>query len=162
MNRKTAAPPTERWIRRMADAEDGCASIAVGGLAYDLGMLTPGNHENAPWVFARLLTLARRRREMTIDALAKEADVDVAELLALENGDVTPTPRTVYQLAQVLGVSTSKLLAVAGLADVEDESLKEATLRFAARSEPTTKLSKPERDALEEFVKVLVEKSDGG
>lgn len=28
----------EKWIRRMADAEDRCPSVSVGGLAADLGL----------------------------------------------------------------------------------------------------------------------------
>ncbi len=52
-------------------------------------------------------------------------------------------------------------MEVAGLASPRPE-VSSAALKFAARSEPTAKLSRDERDALEEFVKVLVETSDKG
>lgn len=159
-NTKLEDKASEAWLRRMADVEDEHGPVTVGGLAHDLGMLRPVARE-CPRIFGRLIEFARRSRALSVEELAKAADIDLGELVGLECGaDIEPTPRTVHQLAHVLGVSTGKLLVVAGLADAEDETLKEATLRFAARSEPTTKLSKPERDALDEFVKVLVERSD--
>lgn len=30
--------PDPEWLRRMADAEDACGSVSVGGLAADLGL----------------------------------------------------------------------------------------------------------------------------
>jgi len=160
-NMKLEAKASEAWLRHMAEVEDEHGPVTVGGLAHDLGMLRPATRE-CPRVFGRLIEFARRSRGLSVEELAKAADVDLAELVALECGaDVEPTPRTVHKLAHVLGVSTGKLLVVAGLADAEDDTLKEATVRFAARSEPTAELSKPEREALDEFVKVLVERSDG-
>lgn len=152
----------ETWLRRMADAEDRCESVAAAGLAAELGLLHAMPIEK-PRVLGRLIEFSRRARGLSVERLADEADVDLGELVALEREeDVRATPRTVYKLAKLLGVSTGKLMVLAGLADAEDTTLKEAALRFAARSEPTAQLSKGEREALEEFVKVLVERSDGG
>ena len=33
--------PSLAWLERAAEAEDACRSISVGGLAADLGMLSP-------------------------------------------------------------------------------------------------------------------------
>ena len=52
-------------------------------------------------------------------------------------------------------------MEVAGLTTPRPQ-VRHAALRFAARSESTAQLSRDEKDALEEFVKVLVETSDGG
>ena len=150
------------WLRRMADAEDRCESVAVGGLAHDLGMLRRAGPEPLR-VFGRFIEFARRARALSVEKLAAAADVDLAELVAIERDeDVTPTPRTVYQLARLLGLSTGKFMELAGLAEPKDQKLRQAALEFAARSEPTTKLSNAEREALEKFVQVLVEASDGG
>jgi len=158
---KSNSRASEAWLRRMADAEDRCKSVAVGGLAHELGLIRPGAPEG-PRVFGRLIEFARRARGLSVEKLAEEADVDLAELVALERDeDVAPTPRTVYQLATVLQLDTGKLMVLAGLADVEDPALNQAALKFAARSEPTARLSKAEREAFDEFVKVLVERSDG-
>ena len=61
----------------------------------------------------------------------------------------------------MLGLPAGSLTEVAGLSKPR-RAVSEAALRFAARSEPTAKLTKYEREAFEEFVKVLAEASDGG
>lgn len=151
--------PSREWLLRMADAEDRHASITAAGLAADLGMLKPESAGGSR-VFGRLIQIARRARELTLEALAESADVDVSQLLAIEREGATPAPRTVYQLAHALHLSTGRLMEVAGLAKPRDPELTQAALRFAARSEPVAKLSNEEREAFEEFVKVLVETSD--
>lgn len=151
--------PNSQWLRRMADAEDRCESVSVGGLAHELGML-PTAMPEAPRVFGRFIEFARRERGMTVEALAQSANVDLAELVAIEKEDLdVPTPRTVYQLAQVLKLPPGKLSEIARLTQPRS-AISEAAVRFAARSESTAKLTEGERHAFEEFVKVLVESSD--
>ena len=152
--------PSRKWLRKMAALEDRSGSVLVGGLAQDLGML-PGRAADRPRVFGRFVEFARRTRGLSVERLAEEAEVDLAELVAIERDSVRqPEPRTIYQLAIVLHVSSGKLLELSGLAEPRDQELDEAALRFAARSEPSAKLSSAEQDAFEEFVKVLVESSD--
>jgi transcriptional regulator with XRE-family HTH domain len=154
------SPASEAWLRRMADAEDHCKSVSVGGLAHDLGLIRAGVSGGLR-VLGRFIEFARRARGVSVEQFANKADIDLAELVALERDeDVVPTPRTVYQLAQALQVDTAKLMVLAGLADVADPELNRAALKFAARSEPTAQLSRAEQEAFDEFVKVLVERSD--
>jgi len=153
--------PSREWLRRMADREDQFESIAVGGLAADAGMLEASVSTSSPRVFGRLIEFARRARGLSVENLARSADLDLAELLAVEDMGKTPTPRTVFQLSKVLRLSTNKLMELAGLAEPRDSSLNQAALRFIARSEPTANLSREEREAFEEFIKVLVETSEG-
>lgn len=153
--------PSREWMQRMADAEDRCGAVLVGGLASDVGMLRTGMPET-PRVFGQLIEYARRSRGLTLEQLAAQADIDLAELVAIEREDDIPTPRTVFNLARVLRMAPGKLMELSGLAEPRDQGLNQAALRFAARSEPSAKLSKAERHAFEEFVKVLVETSDGG
>ena len=47
-------------------------------------------------------------------------------------------------------------MKLSGLAKTRDSYLTEATVRFAARSEPVNVLSAEEEEALQEYVKVLV------
>jgi transcriptional regulator with XRE-family HTH domain len=152
---------SREWLLRMADAEARYESVAVGGLAATVGFVRPTSPSPVPWVFGRLIEFARRARGLTVERLAREADVDLGELVVLErDGGVIPKPRTVYQLAQVLGLSAGKLMELSGLAESKDPELEDAALRFAARSEPSAKLSKEERQAFEEFVGVLAKASD--
>ncbi len=149
------------WLKRMADAENSCDAVTTGGLASDLRMPLPTKLEMPP-VFGLLIKFARRERQMSVEKLAKKADVDLSELIAIERKEeVIPTPRTVFQLAKTLHLSMRKLMVISGLAETRDEAISQAVLRFAARSEPTAQLSKEEREAYEEFIKVLVDTSDG-
>jgi transcriptional regulator with XRE-family HTH domain len=152
--------PSSEWLHRMADAEDSCRSVAVGGAAADLDMLRPAAVE-AHKVFGRLIEFARRAKSLSVEELADRADVELAEIVGIEcEEDLVPSPRTVFQLAQVLDLPAGMLTEVAGLAKPRS-AVSEAVLRFAARSEPTSTLTQAEREAFEEFVKVLVEASDG-
>jgi len=149
--------PSREWLRRMAELEDRCESVTAGGLAHDLGMLEAALSEE-PWLFGRFIQFARRARHLSVEKLAEQADIDIAEILGIECGaNMKPAPRTVHKLAQTLGLSSGKLMELCGLAEPQDEGLRLAALRFAARSEPVTELSAAEREAFEEFVKVLSE-----
>jgi transcriptional regulator with XRE-family HTH domain len=129
-------------------------------LAADLGMPTPGVSSIRP-VFGRLIELARMDQGLTVEELAERAGVDLAALIEIENDDrAVPEARTVDQLAQALHLPQAKLMELAGLATPRPE-ISHAALKFAARSEPTSELTRDEREALEEFVKVLAEASDG-
>ena len=154
------AGPSRDWLSRMGDLEGGC-QVSVGGLAADLGLLgTPSFQRSI--AFGKLIELARRDRGESLEVLAKRADLELPELLAIERGEGTPTPRTVFQLAQVLRFNAGKLMELAGLADAKDERLRHEALLFAARSEPTAKLSREEREAFEAFVKVVSERAGRG
>lgn len=153
--------PSREWLLKMSAGEDACQSTSVGGMAAELGVLPPVSVE-PQWVFGRFIEYARRARGLTVEELAQRADVDLAEVVGIEQDDhVSPTPRTVYKLAGVLQLPAGRLTEVAGLTQPRRD-IKEAALRFAARSEPTAQLTPVEREAFEEFVKVLVESSDGG
>ena len=68
-----------------------------------------------------------------------------------------PEPRTVYQLANFFDVPSDGLLQIAGLTAPRDNRVVEEAVRFAARAEPITDLTREERAALEAFVAVLGE-----
>lgn len=158
-NMSKSGGPSRGWLLKAAGVEDACRFVSVGGLAADLGMLSSGASSIKP-AFGRLIEFARRNQGLTVEKLAERADVDLAAILDLENDKAVPEVRTVYQLAQVLSLPQGKLMELAGLATPRPE-ISRAALKFAARSEPTSRLTRDERDAFEEFVKVLAEASDG-
>ena len=161
MTKINSVGPNRNWLREMSAVEDSCPSVAAGGMAADFGMVHPAAVEPQR-VFGRLIEYARRAKGLSVEKLAEQAQVDLAEILNIERQlDVVPLPRTVYQLAQILSLPPAMLTEVAGLTRPRRE-VSVAALRFAARSEPTSILSHAEREAFEEFVKALVEVSDGG
>jgi transcriptional regulator with XRE-family HTH domain len=113
---------------------------------------------SGPLALAKLVELRRRQCRLTAEDLATRADVDLADVVNIERGEgFVPEPRTVHQIAQVLKLPERRLLELAGLTEVRDRRLREATVRFAARSEPIEELRPEELEALEEYVKVLAE-----
>ncbi|HXI84562.1 MAG TPA: helix-turn-helix transcriptional regulator [Verrucomicrobiae bacterium] len=103
--------------------------------------------------FGKFLQLLRRNCSLSVEELAKQADIDASELLNIEaNVNYSPEPRTVYQLAIYFRLPQKRLMQLAGLTQNRDPQLTKDAVRFAARSEPTTKLNASERDALEAFI----------
>ena len=153
--------PSREWLLKMANLEDSLPSVAVGGMAEEMGMLPSGGSDH-PKVLSRLVELARRKIGYSIEKLAEVARVDLGELVRIEDDDeYQPSVRTVYQIAQTLKLPAEKLLELAGLvAPNSGKDLNDAAILFAARSETNAKLTRAEKDALDEFVKVLVEGSD--
>ena len=109
----------------------------------------------------RLIRMLRRRDNLPLEVVATKAEVDLAELVRIEQEEgYKPRPRTVVQLARYFAVSADELAKLAGLKIAEDPTLEDATLKFAAHSEELTKLSKAERDALNEYLTFLTQKKN--
>lgn len=152
--------PSREWLLHIAELEDVCPSVSVGGMACDFNLLPAASE--AQRVFGRLIEFARRKKSLTVEQLAEKADIDLEHLVEIENEEpIIPQVRTVFQLAKALELPQGRLMEVAGLAEARPE-VNRAALKFAARSESTAKLTREEKDALDEFVKVLIEVSDGG
>lgn len=157
-------PAGRDWLRHQAEAEERCGSVSVGGLASDLDMIKPFGEAEAITrsAFSLLVHLTRRKQGLTPERLAEVADVDLAEVVAIEMGDeLSPEPRTVYKLADALKLPETRMMELAGLIRRNDSRLESAAVRFAARSESMERLTKEEERALSEFVKVLSDMSHG-
>ena len=159
---------SEKWLRQRAELDDK-ADVSAGTLdisrlaasrpANVVTMQASAEPESPNPAFGKLINLWRREKGMRIDTLAEKARVDIAELIEIErNLNYVPEPRTVYQLAKILGLPSERLLELSGNLIARDTTLGQEAVRFAARSESVEKLSKEEHRALEEFVKYLSEK----
>ena len=146
---------------RMAQLE-GDAEIGAGRLAIDPAFdgetvsVAASDEEGPSIAFGRFVSLMRRRRGISLEELADNADVDMSDLVEIESDPHhKPELRTAYQLANYFNVPRSGLLQVAGLTAPKDARLFDEAVRFAARSEPMTALTPEEGAALESFVAVL-------
>ena len=159
---------TKEWLKKRARLEEN-ADTSAGLFNIDVLKANKSNEHHASaaqtqgdnilLVFGRLINLWRRKKGLRIDELADKARIDIAELIAIEQDiHYTPEPRTVYQLAKILGLPGDRMLQLSGNTIVRDQTLGEEAIRFAARSESVEKLTKDEQRALEEFVKFLSEK----
>lgn len=153
---------SKEWCVRMASHENG-EEIGAGLLAIDPFFENIGFEKVAndlPNVaFGRFVSLMRRKRKLTIEDLAQEADLDALELVEIEeDARYKPEVRTVYQLANYFGVPRPQLMQIAGLTAPKDTNLLREGVKFAARSESVEELSAQESAALEAFVAILSEK----
>jgi transcriptional regulator with XRE-family HTH domain len=155
---------SKEWYKRAGTSEEGL-SVTAGVRTLDPLLVetsqyrrTMARKECLPHPFARLINLQRRARQLSMEALAEQADIDLVELYNIEHeAEFHPEPGTVFQLAETLELPEDKLLELSGLTMTTDNRFREEAIRFAARSEPVERLSPEEHEALSEFVKYLSE-----
>ncbi|AFL89333.1 hypothetical protein Terro_3103 [Terriglobus roseus DSM 18391] len=158
---------TEGWWKARAGREAGYTIHA--GPEREAPPFTPSDLQSASsqegkpdslFAFGKLVELMRRSRGWTVERLACEADLDLADVVVIEDDHTAlPEPRAVYQLAQVFELPQARLLQVAGLSRERDPALQRDTLRFAARSQSIAQLSEVEQRALDEFVSVIASRA---
>lgn len=165
----------EWWLSRAR--REGDAAVSAGLLALDpIGLPEqqrqgggraggsslkelPNTPNEANIAFARFVELSRRERGMSVEKLAEQASLDVADIVNIEeNYGHRPDPRTVYQLSAVFKVPQQRLMEIAGLTVANDDVLRQEAVRFAARSESVEKLTREQKAALNEFVAALSRK----
>lgn len=153
---------TREWCLKMASLEAD-SEIGAGLLAIDpvfvTNVVAAVPTEDASIAFGRFVRLMRRNRGLSVEKLADDAEVDVAELVSIEDSTHhKPEVRTVFQLANFFEVPRPNLMQLAGLSVANNNRLNEEAARFAARSDPVAALTAEEQAALEAFVAVLSEK----
>jgi len=153
------------WLERAAREEGRTIGAGTPGPSVmeerSPGVAAVFGFEENRIAFGRFVNLMRRSRQLTVDELAQNADLDASELLIIEdNLHSVPEPRTVFRLAQFFEVPQGRLMQLAGLTTPSDTRLRQEAVRFAARSESIEALTPEQRAALEAFVAVLSGESD--
>lgn len=152
------------WCENMARKEMGM-EIGVGLLAIDPFFLeekpardnTCGDDSIIP--LNRFVHLMRRNKGLTLEQLANQADIDLADLLNIEeDAHYLPEVRAIYNLSKVFNVSQKKMMGLSGLTKPKNKEYIEEAVRYAARSASIEQLSAEEQAALEGFISVLSEK----
>src|SRR5260370_34304335 len=82
---------------------------------------------------SRFVHLARKEKRLTLEQFAERTDVDLFELVNIETEKAKPKARTVYQIADFLGLPEQRLMARAWLLEVKDVQFQEESVRFSAR-----------------------------
>ncbi|HVR57014.1 MAG TPA: helix-turn-helix transcriptional regulator [Pseudolabrys sp.] len=149
--------------RREGDAEVGAGRVAFDPTPEIEGAVVQALPVEAMHLaFGKLVNLLRRKRNWSIEELAKHAQVDTAELLLIEKeGRHQTEPHTVYQLANVFQLNFKGLQQLAGLTVVRNSQVVTEAVRFAASSDSIEKLSKKESEDVEQFVAALNRLVDG-
>ena len=155
---------TQSVISRLEDADyEGHSLSMLNRIAKALNQkLTVLMATNDPqigtlrYVFRVVVQDLRRANGLTIEELAKQADIDREEVVAMERVEgYRPTPLTLHKLSTFYGIPDRRLAALAGAIREVPEDVHEQASRFAALSESFAKLTKEEKKALDGFVKFL-------
>lgn len=103
------------------------------------------------------LASARERKSLSLDAVARQANISGAYLHKLERGGVaSPSPRVLARIAVGLDVPYLRLMELAGYLD--EEQLARARMREASHPHPLAgqELTPDEWQAVGAFIKKLV------
>jgi HTH-type transcriptional regulator, competence development regulator len=146
------------WLVRAAREAGRTIGAGVPGSVDPKQPMSVTATEENRIAFGRFVNLMRRSCKLSVEDLARKAELEPSELLIIED-DVhsMPEPRTVYRLAQFFDVSQGRLMQLAGLAAANDANLRQEAVRFAARSESIEALTPEQSAALQAFFAVLSE-----
>ena len=112
---------SKEWCMLMAqyegDAEIGAGQFALDPVFDGEPLAAEARADESPNIaFGRFVNLMRRQREISLDQLAENADVDMADLVKIESDPHhKPELRTTYQLANYFKVSRGRPHAGGGL-----------------------------------------------
>jgi len=110
--------------------------------------------------FRLFVELLRRKNKLTVNELARQADIDRGEIIAMERTrGYRPSPRTLHKLSRFYEIPERRFLALAGAVKEVPESFLEQASRFAAQSENFATLTSEEKRALDDFMRFL--RTDG-
>ncbi len=155
---------TQSVISRLEDAEYEGHSLSMlhrvaDALRQKLTLtMTSGDPEAGPmhYAFRLFVQMLRRRRGLTVDDVARQAGLPRDEVISLERTPGgRPTVEAIHRLSELYDVPESKLMALAGIVKDVPDPIRSQASRFVARSESFVKLTREERQAVDEFLGVL-------
>ena len=110
------------------------------------------------YAFHLVVQMLRRRHGLTVDALARRADVDREEIIAMErNNAYRPSPLTLHKLCRFYEIPERRMLVLAGAIKEAPQGFSERASGFAAQSESFARLTEEEQKALDDFIQFLKE-----
>jgi len=154
---------SEEWHRKWDHLEETCGAEAGLPPFLDQNQLVGANILDATaqlkLAFGKLVKLMRMNLKYSIQDLASKASVDETELKNIEEDPAfIPQLRTVYQLATNFKLPAKKLTLLAGLTQERDPQFTQEALRFAANSKCVSTLTSEEKEALNHFVSVILQR----
>lgn len=146
----------ERKLQQGDDADVGAGGTSLEQFKKDMQQrtVTPAVLAEVPTELGKVLRYVREQRGWTRSELADLADVDEAEIEALETQSIyDPAPRTVGQLADACHFSRKRFIELANhrLKVAANDSL----IRYAAKSKGTASVSDEQYELIRALVEVL-------
>ena len=155
------------WQKIVSDPDiDVDAGLPTAALRDDdeparLQEIIEGDNIEPPRAFlGAVLREFRRREGLTIDMLAAQTHVDVAELYCLEQDpEFRPRPRTVHKLAERLSLPQTDVARLAGAVIANENAIQVECFRFAAKSDDLSTMTPVERAQLSALVDAILARS---
>lgn len=156
---------TQSVISRLEDADYDGHSLGMleritKALGYKLRLASIPQHSEEPSeihrAFQRFILAMRKEKGLSVEAFAKQIELEKEVVWALENDPYFKTPPIVlHKLASFFNIPQMKLNALAGAVKEIPEGLRREASRFAAKAESFVSLSEEEKKSLDEFMKAL-------
>jgi transcriptional regulator with XRE-family HTH domain len=146
----------ERKLQQGDDADVGAGGTPLDQFKKDMKQrtVTPAVLDEAPTDLGKVLRFVREQRGWTRSELADLADVDEAEVEALETQRTyDPAPRTVGQLADACHFSRPKFIALAN--HRLEVAANDSAIRYAAKSKGTASVSNEQYELIRVLIEVL-------
>lgn len=151
----------ERKLQQGDDADVGAGGTPLEQFKKDMKQrtVTPAVLAEVPTDLGKVLRFVREQRGWTRSELADLADVDEAEIEALETQRTyDPVPRTVGQLADACHFSRAKFIALAN--HRLQSPANDGFVRYAAKSGATASVSDEQYELIRTLVEVLSQEDD--
>lgn len=162
---------TTEWLRRKIDSdpdvetEAGWPLIGPAPIAEmdhkTMAVMPERNVVQMRIALGTLVHQLRQRDQLTLQELAKRADVSEEELRQVEtNPTYTARPHIIYQLSLYFGVSLNNLYQMSGSTYAVERQLYNEAVKFAAHSGELAPLTEPQQDVLNGFVAILNQRAE--
>jgi transcriptional regulator with XRE-family HTH domain len=146
----------ERKLQQGDDADVGAGGTPLEKFKKDMKQrtVTPAVLADVPTDLGKVVRFVREQRGWTRSELADLADVDEAEIEAIEaQGSYDPAPRTVGQLADACRFSRTRFIALAN--HRLEVAANESVIRYAAKSKGTASVSDDQYELIRTLIEVL-------
>ena len=151
---------SREWLERKLQQGDD-ADVAAGGTPLEQfktdmkqRTVTPAVLAEVPTDLGKVVRFVREQRGWTKSELADLADVDEAEIEAIETQKTyDPTPRTVRQLADACHFSRTRFIALAN--HRLEVAANNGAIRYAAKSKGTASVSDDQYELIRTLIEVL-------
>jgi|SRR3972149_822743 len=157
--------PSDDWYRRASADEDKFSDTSAGSIVISNLKSLSSNDEQLSedelllkHSFSILVHKLRIKDGFSISQLAKKLDVDESELINIEsNSGYKPPLRTLMQISNFYGLPYQALSMIAGVVKNINLQFKNDLVRYAANSDKFEKLTKEEKEQLNEIIKCIRE-----
>lgn len=151
----------ERRLARCDDADIGAGGTPLEQFKKDMEQrtVTPSVLAGVPTELGKIVRFVREQRGWTRAELADLADVDEAEVEALETlPTYNATPRTVGQLADACHFQRARFIELARHRSMTAGN--ESSVRYAAKSKGTESITDGDYEAVRALIEVLSQDDD--